>query len=96
MIYIYINYQLQLGLCQVTVLHKNEQYVHSNTQVVQNTECKNINTNCKNINTGCTESVILIHKEIQGGPDSIRQFLIINNQSNPQHPVKWESTFCCR
>jgi hypothetical protein len=34
--------------------------------------------------------------EIQGGPDSIRQFLIINNQSIQQHTGKWESTFCCR
>jgi hypothetical protein len=33
---------------------------------------------------------------IQGGPDSIRQFLIINNQSIQQHTGKWESTFCCR
>jgi hypothetical protein len=33
---------------------------------------------------------------IQGGPDSIRQFLIINNQSIQHHPGKWESTFCCR
>jgi hypothetical protein len=32
---------------------------------------------------------------IQGGPDSIRQFLIINNQSIQQHTAKWESTFCC-
>jgi hypothetical protein len=34
--------------------------------------------------------------ELQGGPDSIRQFLIINNQSVQQHTGKWESTFCCR
>jgi hypothetical protein len=27
---------------------------------------------------------------------SIRQFLIINNQSIQQHTGKWESTFCCR
>jgi hypothetical protein len=33
---------------------------------------------------------------IQGGPDSIRKFLIINNQSIQQHTGKWESTFCCR
>jgi hypothetical protein len=33
---------------------------------------------------------------LQGGPDSIRQFLIINNQSIQQHTGKWESTFCCR
>jgi hypothetical protein len=33
---------------------------------------------------------------IQGGPDSIRQFLIINNQSIQQHKGKWESTFYCR
>jgi hypothetical protein len=33
---------------------------------------------------------------IQGGPDSIRQFLIINNQSIQQHTGKWESAFCCR
>jgi hypothetical protein len=30
---------------------------------------------------------------IQDGPDSIRQFLIINNQSIQQHMGKWESTF---
>jgi hypothetical protein len=33
---------------------------------------------------------------VQGGPDSIRQFLIVNNQSIQQHTGKWESTFCCR
>jgi hypothetical protein len=33
---------------------------------------------------------------IQGGPDSIRQFSIIDNQSIQQHTGKWESTFCCR
>jgi hypothetical protein len=33
---------------------------------------------------------------IQGVPDSIRQFLIIYNQSIQQHMGKWESTFCCR
>jgi hypothetical protein len=33
---------------------------------------------------------------VQGGPDSIRQFLIINNQSIQQHTGKWQSTFCCR
>jgi hypothetical protein len=33
---------------------------------------------------------------IQGGPDSIRQFLIINNQSIQQPTGKLESTFCCR
>jgi hypothetical protein len=33
---------------------------------------------------------------LQGGPDHIRQFLIINNQSIQQHTGKWESTFCCR
>jgi hypothetical protein len=33
---------------------------------------------------------------LQGGPDSIRQFLIINNQSIQQHTGKWEITFCCR
>jgi hypothetical protein len=33
---------------------------------------------------------------LQGGPDSIRQFLIINNQSIQEHTGKWESTFCCR
>jgi hypothetical protein len=32
---------------------------------------------------------------VQGGPDSIRQFFIINNQSIQQHTGKWESTFCC-
>jgi hypothetical protein len=32
---------------------------------------------------------------IQGVPDSIRQFSIINNQSIQQHTGKWESTFCC-
>jgi hypothetical protein len=34
--------------------------------------------------------------KLQGGPDSIRQFLIINNQSIQQQTGKWESTFCCR
>jgi hypothetical protein len=33
---------------------------------------------------------------LQGGPDSIRQFLIINNRSIQQHTGKWKSTFCCR
>jgi hypothetical protein len=33
---------------------------------------------------------------LQGGPDSVRQFLIINNQSMQRHTGKWESTFCCR
>jgi hypothetical protein len=37
-----------------------------------------------------------IRRVVQGGPDSIRQFLIINNQSIQQHTGKWESTFCCR
>jgi hypothetical protein len=32
---------------------------------------------------------------VQGGPDSIRQFFIVNNQSIQQHTGKWESTFCC-
>jgi hypothetical protein len=27
---------------------------------------------------------------LQGGPDSIRQFLIINNQSIQQHTGKWQ------
>jgi hypothetical protein len=30
---------------------------------------------------------------IQGGPDSISQFLIITNQSIQQHTGKWKSTF---
>jgi hypothetical protein len=29
--YIHVYYELQLGLCPVTVLHKNEQYVNSDT-----------------------------------------------------------------
>jgi hypothetical protein len=33
---------------------------------------------------------------LHGGPASIRQFLIINNQSIQQHTGKWESIFCCR
>jgi hypothetical protein len=31
---------------------------------------------------------------IQGGPDSVRQYVIINNQSIQHHTGKWESTFC--
>jgi hypothetical protein len=40
--------------------------------------------------------ILYLKLDIQGGPDSIRQFLIINNQSIQQHTGKLESTFCCR
>jgi hypothetical protein len=45
-----------------------------------------------------TETLIDAGREVglQGGPDSIRQVLIINNQSIQQHTGKWGSTFCCR
>jgi hypothetical protein len=43
-----------------------------------------------------TQFHIYVTLDIQGGPDSIRQFLVINNQSIQQHTGKWKSTFCCR
>jgi hypothetical protein len=64
--------------------------IHSTVRVAQNPKLYSI-VSCETPPTWRARFPYL-----QGGPDSIRQFLIINNQSIQQHTGKWESIFCCR
>jgi hypothetical protein len=95
-----IAWQMFWNFTVQTYLQEHIPFVMWGHAVSSSKWCKSFSLNlsqmCNNLIKIAYSIKLYKHPIIQGGPDSIRQFLIINNQSIEQHTGKWESTFCCR